>query len=190
MDIELMQISIQFDHSQVLDQVNMSFIEGKINCLMGPSGKGKTTILNIIMDLLKPDGGEVLGVQGKQIAVVFQEDRLIEHWDAVKNVKLVCDTLEEEHIRQEFLKVGVEDVKDKPVRDFSGGMRRRVAIVRAILAKSDLLILDEPFRGLDASLKGIVIDYIKSNTVGKTVIVVTHELEDVKLLEGKLITLE
>lgn len=190
MDIELKQISMQFDHRQVLDQVNMSFSEGRINCLMGPSGKGKTTILNIIMDLLKPDNGEVLGIQGKRIAAVFQEDRLIEHWDALKNVKLVCDTLEEEQIRQEFLKVGVEEIKDKAVCDFSGGMRRRVAIVRALLAKSDLLILDEPFRGLDASLKGIVIDYIKFKTEGKTVIVVTHELEDVKLLEGKLITLE
>ncbi len=191
MNIELMQVSLQFNDKPVLQNISMSFVEGKITCLMGTSGKGKTTILNLIMGIMKQDSGELTGSQGLRIAAVFQEDRLIEHWDGIKNVKLVCaKDINDEYIQEEFNKLGIIDSIEKPVRDYSGGMRRRVAILRAILAPSDLLILDEPFRGFDTDLKYKVIDYIKENTKGRTVIVVTHEIEDVKRLEGNLITLE
>jgi len=191
MDIHLKQVSIQFDGKPILNNVNLTFVKERINCLMGPSGKGKTTILNLIMGLIKPDSGEILGIRNLQIAAVFQEDRLIEHWDALKNISFVCDkAIEKEYILRELQQLGIEESMGKPVRDFSGGMRRRVAIVRALLAKSDLVILDEPFRGLDIDLKERVIEYIKKRTNEKTVIVVTHEIEDVTQLEGELITLQ
>jgi len=191
MDIQLKQVSIQIDGKPILNNVNLSLLKESINCLMGPSGKGKTTILNLIMGLIKLDTGELLGNSGLQIAAVFQEDRLIEHWDALKNISLVCDKLiEKEYILQELQQLGIEESTGKPVRDFSGGMRRRVAIIRALLAKSDLVIMDEPFRGLDIDLKEKVIKYIKEKTKGKTVIVVTHEIEDVMQLEGNLIALQ
>jgi NitT/TauT family transport system ATP-binding protein len=146
--------------------------------------------MNIIMGLINPDAGEVIGVDNKLIAAVFQEDRLIEHWNAVKNIKLVCDSsVSEEQIVLELKKLGLEDYRNKPVSDYSGGMRRRTALVRAIMAKSDILILDEPFRGLDAELKYKVIEYLKENSHGKTVIVVTHDKEDVRLLDANLITI-
>ena len=143
------------------------------------------------MGLVEPDFGKVQGSRGKRVAAVFQEDRLIEHWNATQNVKLVCDkTISEEVIEQEFFKVGLEDYKNEPVKNFSGGMRRKVAIVRAMLAKSDLIILDEPFKGLDEILKNQVIEYVKLKAKEKTVIVVTHEKEEVQLLEANLITLQ
>ncbi len=191
MDIQLSHIAKQFDQKMVLTDLNVIFPEGKISCLMGASGKGKTTIVNMIMGLVSPDSGEVIGVQGKRIAAVFQEDRLIEHWNAVKNIKLACDknvTLEQ--IEQELALLGICEADQKPVLEFSGGMRRRVAIIRAMLAKSDLVILDEPFRGLDMALKAQVICYILDRSKGKTVIVVTHEKEDVRLLEANLVMLE
>lgn len=191
MDIQLLQLSKKFKEKELINNLNATFLEGRINCLMGASGIGKTTIINILMELVKPDAGEILGMQGRRIAAVFQEDRLIEHWDAVKNVRLVCDkSVSTTQIEQEFALVGLEDYQDKPVEKYSGGMRRRVAIVRALLAKSDLIILDEPFKGLDENLKLQVIDYVKRRTKGKTVIVVTHDKEEVQFLEGNLIILQ
>ena len=190
MDIELVHLSKQFNDKLLFANLNIAFLEGQINCLMGASGIGKTTLIHILMGLVKPDSGEVLGLHGQRIATVFQEDRLIEHWDAVKNIRLVCDkTVSTELIKHELIKVGLEEEQDKPVQNYSGGMRRRVAIVRAVLAKSDVLILDEPFKGFDETLKIQMIHYVKKSTKGKTVIVVTHEKEEVQLLGANLITL-
>jgi len=183
MDISLHHVSKQFGQNQVIKDFNTTFIEGQMNCIMGASGSGKTTLINILMGLIKQDCGEIHGLQGKKIAVVFQEDRLIEHWDAIKNVRLVCDkSITAWDVEQEFANVGLEEYLNKPVLDLSGGMRRRVAIVRAMLAKSDLVIMDEPFKGLDEALKRKVIEYVKQKMQGKTVLIVTHEKEEVKLL--------
>lgn len=190
MDIKLLHIKKKYGEKQVLVDISLSFLEGKISCMMGASGIGKTTILNLIMGLIKPDSGEILGCQNKKIAVVFQEDRLIEHWDAYQNIELVCDkTITRANIREELAKVGIEADEKKPVRELSGGMKRRVALVRAILAKSDILLMDEPFKGLDDAIKQQVVVYVKQKTKGKTVIIVTHDEEDVHLLEGRPIIL-
>lgn len=190
MDIELKSVTKRFDQKIVLQDLNMTIIDGRINCLMGASGAGKTTVVNVIAGLITPDSGEIQGIHGRRISIVFQEDRLIEHWSAVKNIRMVCGKdITTEKIEQELTKLSLLEDKNKPVRDYSGGMRRRVAVIRAMLAKSDLVILDEPFRGLDISLKRRVIEYIKESTIEKTVIVITHEIEDVELLEANLITL-
>ncbi len=191
MDIRLININKEFDGKKVLQHLDITFRAGTISCIMGPSGSGKTTLANILMGLIKPDSGEIQGLKEVKISAVFQEDRLIEHWDALKNVQLVCGKeITEEVVREHFQKVGLEVLTKKPVRSFSGGMRRRVAMVRALLADSDLILLDEPFKGLDKTLKHRVISYLLEQTVGKTVIVITHEKEDAKLLGAELHTLE
>ncbi|MDF2907374.1 MAG: hypothetical protein K0R34_2695 [Herbinix sp.] len=190
MAIEIIHISKRFENHVLFEDLTLSFSEGEINCLMGPSGSGKTTLLSFLMGLMKPDSGEIHGLKGMRIAAVFQEDRLIEHFDAMNNIKLVCGKLLPElRIEQELRQVGIEEIRGKAVRHFSGGMRRRVALVRALLAKSDLLILDEPFKGLDEALKLQVINYVKQKTVGKTVILVTHDKEEALRLQSKLIYL-
>jgi NitT/TauT family transport system ATP-binding protein len=189
MDIQLIHISKRFEDKTVLEDLNITFPEGRISCLMGPSGSGKTTLINLIMGIDQPDSGEILGCRNRRFAVVFQEDRLIEHWDPVRNIRLVCDkSVTTEQIRQELYQVGLEDY-EKPVQDYSGGMRRRVALIRAMLAKSDVLILDEPFKGLDEELKKIVIGYVKQKCGGRTVIVVTHEKEEARQLEAEIISI-
>jgi NitT/TauT family transport system ATP-binding protein len=191
MDIRLTKVSKHFQDKQLFEDLNLTFPEGRLTCLMGPSGSGKSTIINIILGLSKPDSGEVTGTEGKLVAAVFQEDRLIEHWDAVKNVKLVCDkSVTSNQILEELKKVGLEEAVKKPVRAYSGGMRRRVAIVRAMLAQSDLIILDEPFQGLDDMLKEQVIDYVRRKALGKTVILVTHDREEAVRLGAELINLD
>ncbi len=196
MDIELREVTKRFGAKTVLDGVSISLSEGQVNCLMGPSGSGKSTIVNILLGLLPIDSGQVIGMKNRKIAAVFQEDRLIEHWDALKNVQLVCDkSLTKEDILREFQQVGLEedvDLKDhrKPVSLYSGGMRRRVTIVRALLAQSDIVILDEPFKGLDDALKLQVIAYVKQKTAGKTLLVVTHDKEEAQQLGGNMIILQ
>ena len=190
MDIRLEKVYKQYNGKTILKDIDMTFTKGSISCIMGASGRGKTTLASILMGLVKQDGGEVLGLHGVRSAAVFQEDRLIEHWDAVKNVRLVCGKeITDAMIREHLGRTGLEDFTDKPVRAFSGGMRRRVAIVRALLAESSLVIMDEPFKGLDEALKEQVINYIKEQTAGKTVIVVTHDRRDAELLGAKVYTL-
>ena len=149
---------------------------------VGPSGYGKTTLLRIIAGLEKPDAGSVEGVP-EQIGFVFQEDRLCEDFSAVSNVRLVTgkNMPKEEIVRHSL---------DKPVREYSGGMKRRVAIVRAVCYPAELLILDEPFKGLDEKLRMEVISYIRKYAKGKTVLCVTHEPEDAERLGGKNIEME
>ncbi len=191
MAIELIHISKRFDDHVLFEDLNLSFIEGEINCLMGASGSGKTTLLQLLMGLVRPDAGELRGISGKKIAVVFQEDRLIEHFDAIRNIKLVCDKqITEQRIEEELKLVGIEEYANKTVNLFSGGMRRRVAIVRAILATSDIILLDEPFKGLDELLKNQVMDYVQQKTAGKTVILVTHDKEEAQRLQAHMIILQ
>jgi len=191
MDIKISNLSKQFDQKEIFQNINMTFHEGKINCFMGPSGIGKTTLIHILLGLTESDSGEVQGIQGKRISAVFQEDRLIEHLDAVKNIKLVCEkAVPKSIIEQELAKVNLTDYQDKPVKNLSGGMRRRVAIVRAMLAVSDIIIMDEPFKGLDDVLKKRVIEYVKQKSEGKTVIVITHDGEEVRLLDANVVLLD
>ena len=190
MDIRVENLNKSFHGKQVLKDLNINFPKGKITCLMGASGTGKTTLANILMNLLKPDSGRVEGLEGKKISAVFQEDRLIEHWDAIENIRLVNNLgLTKEKINEHLKEINLKDYEEKPVRLLSGGMRRRVALVRAILSDYDVLILDEPFKGLDEELKKQVINYIRKMAKGKTVIIITHDREDIDLLDANLISL-
>lgn len=189
MDIVVSKLSKSFGTNQVLVDLNITFPEYELTCLMGPSGCGKTTLLNILMGFIHPDEGSVRGVPRLKSAV-FQEDRLCEGFNAVSNIRLVCDRkVNTGKIISHLEKIGLKGSFDQPVSEFSGGMKRRVAIVRAILAKSDVLFLDEPFKGLDVDTKKDVMQYLKENMQGKTVIMVTHSIEEVKALHGRLITM-
>ena len=189
-ELKIRGISKSFDGKKVLRNVNASFPAGSVTCLLGPSGYGKTTLLRIIAGLEKPDTGSVGGVP-EQIGFVFQEDRLCEDFSAVSNVRLVTGkSMPKEDIVRHLTEIGLGDSLDKPVREYSGGMKRRVAIVRAVCYPAELLILDEPFKGLDEKLRLEVIDYIRKYSKGKTVLCVTHEPEDAERLGGKNIEME
>jgi NitT/TauT family transport system ATP-binding protein len=190
MPIQLVNISKQFNNRMLFDKLNIEIKEQQITCIMGPSGAGKTTLLHIIMGLMKADSGKVKGLEGKKLTAVFQEDRLCENMDAIKNVQLVCDKrVEAGQVIREFEKVDLTDYENKPVTELSGGMRRRVVIVRALMPESDLVIMDEPFKGLDEELKSKVIQYVIQKTKGKTVIIVTHDKEEADELSAEVINL-
>lgn len=190
MAIRVNNICKSFNGQQVLDKATMSFSEGLYTCIMGASGVGKTTLAYILMGLLEPDSGEITGLSDKKISAVFQEDRLIEHWDAIKNIMLVSKKdVTKDKVEGHLSQIGLTEYAGKPVKALSGGMRRRVAIVRAILSEYDVLLMDEPFKGLDEELKIQVINYVKEKTKNKTLIIITHDKDEVAMLQANLITM-
>ncbi len=189
-DINLQGIKKKFGEKVVLDSFSATFPEGKTTCIMGPSGSGKTTLLNIILGLEKPNSGIIKGLDKRTCAAVFQEDRLCDEFDAITNVMIaVPSRVSVKQIIEEFNKVSLMDYENKPVSKLSGGMKRRVAIVRAVLAESDILVLDEPLKGFDANLKRNVMTYIKDAIKGKTTIIVTHDKEEAVFLGDHLVEL-
>jgi NitT/TauT family transport system ATP-binding protein len=191
MDIYIKNVSKSFGDKIVLRNFSSILYEHQYNFIMGPSGCGKTTLLNILMGFLSPDKGTIIGVPRKKSAV-FQEDRLCEPFSAVSNVFMVCSkNTDTQVIKEHLFEVGIK--KDSiylPVFELSGGMRRRVAIVRAMLAESDIIFLDEPFKGLDVDTKQSVMQYVKTNSHNKTVIIVTHDTDEVRTLNGNLVRMD
>ena len=180
MAIKIENLSKSYDDKQVFQNLNMELEEGKITCIMAPSGKGKTTLLRILIGLEKADCGTVTGIKEKNISVVFQEDRLCENLNVLSNIRLVQK--EKIEIREGLEAVGLLDCCHQSVRELSGGMKRRVAILRALYAKWDILFLDEPFKGLDKETKERVIEFLRKSCEGKTVICITHEEKEAEAL--------
>ena len=185
-DIVITGLSKSFGEKQVLKDFSLSFPVGKTSVLMGPSGCGKTTLLRLIAGLETPDAGSILGVP-ERISFVFQEDRLAERLSAYRNLRLVLGKqVPKETVRQHLKELKLLEEEKKPVHTFSGGMKRRLAIARAMLYPSSLVILDEPFKGLDAALKAEVMDYVKRHRDGRTLILVSHDREEAAFMEGEL----
>lgn len=183
-------VSKSFGENKVLDGFSCAFHGGGYNCIMGRSGSGKTTLFMICAGLMQPDSGTVSGIDTKHIGAVFQEDRLCPQFSAFRNIKIACEgKISDDEIIKALDDVGITNVKNKPVKDFSGGMKRRVAIVRAVLCGADTLFFDEPFKGLDETTKLSVMNFVKQRTVGKTVIIITHDESDVHFFGGSLIML-
>ena len=181
-DIILRDICKSYGEHPVLTHFSAVFPAGKVSCITGPSGKGKTTLLRLLMGLETPDSGSIEGISGQRVSVVFQESRLCDNLSAPANIRLVSPDRQRSEIVKAMQEVGLVGCADQPVREFSGGMRRRVAILRALLAEYDLLLLDEPFKGLDSETKGLVMADTVRRTHGKTVIFVTHAPEEAEIL--------
>lgn len=149
----------------------------KITVIEGVSGKGKTSLINIILGLSCVTEGNITG-NLLDYSVVFQEDRLLESLSGVKNIQAVTSGLEQEYIESELGKLLPASYIKKPVNTYSGGMKRRVAIVRAMLKASDVVIMDEPFAGLDEELKKKTADYVLKKLNGRTLIIAVHEKDE------------
>ena len=190
-DIQIQGLSKAYGDKHVLMNLSVVFPAGRCTCIMGDSGVGKTTLLNILMGLATADAGSVTGMRGLKRGAVFQEDRLCDSFNAVSNVGLACDRkVTPDQIVAHLVAIGLGDSLNQPVRELSGGMRRRVAIVRAILAGCQVLFMDEPLKGLDEHNRDMVAGYIREFTRGTTTIMVTHSHEEVELMDGVLMTLD
>ena len=173
-----------FDGKVVLDHVSLTLESGGTACLMAPSGRGKTTLLRCIAGLETPDSGQITDLP-ERIAYVFQEDRLCDGFSAVDNIRLVTGkALGEGEIRRHLEELGLAGSLDQPVRELSGGMRRRVVISRAVCFGADLLLLDEPFKGLDDEARQQTADSILRHRGAAAILCVTHDREDAAALGG------
>ena len=192
MAIKLVNISKKYDDKIVLDDFNHNIKDGVTTCIMGPSGHGKTTLLRIIMGLVTPDAGDVFGLENLQKSAVFQEDRLCENLTVSTNIKIACrKPLEADEILEAIKKVDLPaNCLKQPVRHLSGGQKRRVAILRALLTDYDILLMDEPFKGLDLETKKHVMHYVKKATYEKTVILVTHDEMECQTMSNEVIYFE
>ncbi len=200
MNIEIKGIKKSFDSNVVLDDVNISINSGDIMLIVGKNGAGKTTILRLLLGLYTPDDGDITidGVSIKDTKFKdlkkkfgFLNDNIglfrdltawenIEFFHRIYNPK-ASKTMRDAEIKDILQKVELYDKKDKKIDFFSRGMRQRLAIGRAIVNNPELLILDEPNRGLDVEgkemLKDIINEYHKK---GATVLINSHDLNDIQ----------
>lgn len=190
MSIIITDLCKTFDDNEVLKNVNITLKDNSIYCLMGSSGIGKTTLLRILMGLERADSGSVSGIDTKSISCMFQEDRLIPYLSAIENVRIVLHGKNNRNeIRNNLLSILPDDSLDIPVSSLSGGMKRRVALARALSYPGKLIILDEPFTGLDKDTKLNVIDYILKMRNNRTLLISTHGTDDANLLGAEIIKL-
>lgn len=165
------QVSKRYGDQQVIRGWSAVYEPGRTYYLTAPSGSGKTTLLRLLCGLERPDSGEISSAG--RFSVLFQEDRLCEDYSALRNVELVLgETL---RAREALLCVLPEEALSKPCGQLSGGMKRRVALVRAMEADSECVLLDEPFAGLDPETQKKAEAYIRDRQRGRILLIATHQ---------------
>ncbi|MDO4974295.1 MAG: ATP-binding cassette domain-containing protein [Eubacteriales bacterium] len=173
--LKLEHISLSFGDKQILRNCDLSLSAGARSALMGPSGCGKTTLLRVILGLQRPDSGAI-GNRFVRPAAVFQEPRLLPWRRAWENVNLVLsdgpDTEGEARAWLDRLEVG--EAAELYPAELSGGMQQRVSLARALAAAPDLLVLDEPFKGLDEALCERVITTVSRALPEAAILLATH----------------
>lgn len=189
MDILMEKINKTYGDKQVLKDFTANFQEGTITFIRGESGIGKTSIIRILMGLEGYQSGMISGMDDKEVSVVFQDDCLCDKLSLYKNLRMVLDGQEDkDQDLGGLLDVfGLGAYGHKRVAELSGGMKRRLAILRAILFPHNLMIMDEPFKGLDEENKRLVMGQVGQSLVGKTGIFVTHdktEIDFFRSIEG------
>lgn len=176
--ITVSHLTKHFGEKNVLSDLSFSIKKGSVTAIMAASGAGKTTLLRILLGLETPDSGSLTLNETPRISAVFQEDRLCENLSPLSNIRLVTgNTVPKSEILAALSSLGLSDSVGQPVRELSGGQKRRIALLRALLAPWDLLLLDEPFKGLDPESKKTAMDYVlkSANQKERTVLLVTHD---------------
>ena len=179
--MKVSNLSFSYDNKTIFKDFSLEFKEG-ITCIMGASGLGKTTLLKLLAGLIKPDEGSVY-TEGRRVSFMFQEDRLLPWLSARENVLLVTDKVKETD--DLLAELGIDG--NLRIGELSGGMARRVALARCLLFDSDLLLMDEPFKGMDSELVQKVAGIIRRQN--KTAVISTHSLDEAKALDAEVITL-
>ncbi len=187
--IEIIGLCKSYKEQSVYNHLNLSIKEAQVTSILGPSGCGKTTLLRILAGLEPYDSGEIIGLENKRIAYMFQEDRLMPWLNVWQNIAYVLKTkYNKQQIEEKIeclLKIlQLEPYRDYPIDKLSGGMRRRIALGRALVYESEILLLDEPFKGLDETLKEKLYEAILKEVEidRRTVICVTHDVNEARSL--------
>ncbi len=178
--MKIENFSLSYGDKVVFNNFNIDILEGEITCILGNSGVGKTSLVNHIASAYK--------AEGKKVSVAFQEPRLFEHLTVFENLKLIG--YKDSDIFSVLSKVGLSEKASSYPNKLSGGERQRVNFARAILGEQDILILDEPFFSIDIKLKLNLIKLLISEKLGKTIIFVTHDIDEALMLSNRIIMLK
>ena len=189
--IELKNIRKSYDRKPVIEDLSFTVDNGKRIALTAPSGCGKTTLLHIIAGLLRADAGSVSGYSDTDICMLFQEVRLFPRFTALENVMAVLkgsrkDKKEKAVHWLSKVELTPEDMEKLPDM-LSGGQQQRVALARALAAECPIVLLDEPFKGLDADTKEQIYSLANKVLTGKTLILVTHDEKDAEALGCEIV---
>ena len=183
MKILALNVSKSFGEKPVLRDVSFTVPEGGTLVLTGDSGSGKTTLLRILLGLESADSGEIRFEEHApaSFGVVFQEDRLVETTTALENVRMIhkkSGRPSDDEIRAALLELLPEESLKLPVSQFSGGMKRRLAVVRAMLSNGEVLVMDEPLSGLDEENREKVLAFIRKHQLNRPLVLTAHDMED------------
>lgn len=183
MQCGLDEVSFSFGEKAVLDAFSLALPWQGSVCLFGPSGCGKSTVLRLLAGLERPDTGRIIGMQGRRIAMLFQENRLLPWSSLVENVMLGMGKEARADQALAWLEaVGLEAEAWQRPDALSGGMRRRTALARALAMPSDVLLLDEPLKELDAQNQKRMQGLIHTQAQGKLMVLVTHDHREAEAL--------
>lgn len=188
--MKIQNLTKSYGEHLVLENLNLRIEEGKIYALMGPSGCGKTTLLHILLGILSFDEGSLEGFLGKRTSAVFQENRLFDFLTAAENIAVVQKEKQKlEAINRILAEILPEESLEQKICEYSGGMKQRAAIGRAMLAESDIILMDEPLTGLDLATRERAAEFILKYRRNRTLIFSTHQEKEVELLQAEKIML-
>lgn len=186
--IKIDNISFSYNNEKIISDLSAELEANKIYCIMGTSGIGKTTLMNLISGLKNVDSGKITGTEKMRKSFIFQENRLLTHMSVIDNLKYVTDNREK--IDEALIKTGLNEDKDKKVSQLSGGMARRTAIARATAFDGDIFFIDEPLYGLDAKTSQGILELIKNTVKDKPAFIITHSPEEAFVLADRIIFID
>lgn len=185
MTLSIKNINKSYNGRVIYNNFNIEFYTNKVNCILGKSGCGKSTILNIISGIIPSDNNDFKSLESLGISYIFQDDRLIDWITVGENIKIVVkkyyNNKELEKLIDKYLElVGIKEYKNYYPQMLSGGIRQRVNIARALIYPSKIIIMDEPFKSIDIKNKKEIIDRFKEilKEDKRTVLFVTHDIEE------------
>jgi NitT/TauT family transport system ATP-binding protein len=195
--IEICEISKKYSNLILYTKFSLDIKKGRLITIVGPSGYGKTTLLNIIAGIIRPDGGSIKFTGNQKLSYLLQENVMLPWRTLVQNIRLVLEVQQiaefdnEGRISYYLNRFGLQGFENYYPDSLSGGMKQKAAIVRGLITKPDILLLDEPFNNLDFDVKLAIqkelLDYQKSSNA--TIVMVTHDIEDAIALSDEVIIL-
>lgn len=187
MRIAFEHVGFSYPDKPIYDDFSLALPDERIIALTGPSGCGKTTLLYLLLGLYAPRSGKVLVEGAPRISVVFQEDRLAPWLTIKQNIELVGRGKDAPDADEILAALNIPDAGCEYPDELSGGMRRRASLARALYHGGELLVMDEPFKGLDSQARFAVMDYCAATA--KRMLFVTHDMTETEYLKAHIVSL-